>query len=103
MRSDDLDRLDRDIRGASRGPALAYAEVLERAIAVCEVNPDAAAYLEVLEVIARINADLGTTAIVITHNAAIAGMADRVVHLGDGTIQRIVVNRTKLAPSELSW
>ena len=33
----------------------------------------------VLEVIARINAELGTTAIVITHNAAIAGMADRVV------------------------
>ena len=47
--SDELDRLDRDIRGASGGPALAYAEVLERAIAVCEVNPDAAAYLDVLD------------------------------------------------------
>ena len=43
----------------------------------------------VLEVIARINRELGTTAIVITHNAAIAGMADRVVYLGDGRIQRI--------------
>ena len=38
----------------------------------------------VLEVIARINRELGTTAVVITHNAPIAGMADTVIHLGDG-------------------
>jgi len=57
----------------------------------------------VLEVIARINAELGTTAVVITHNAAIAGMADRVIHLGDGRIQRIERNAHKLSPSELSW
>ena len=40
----------------------------------------------VLEVISRINADLGTTALVITQNAAIAGMADRVLRLGNGRI-----------------
>ena len=57
----------------------------------------------VLEVIARINAELGTTAVVITHNAAIAGMADRVIYLGDGRIQRIEANAHKLSPSELSW
>ncbi|MBS0437575.1 MAG: ABC transporter ATP-binding protein [Proteobacteria bacterium] len=57
----------------------------------------------VLEVIARINRELGTTAVVITHNAAIAGMADTVIHLGDGTVQRIVRNSQKLSPSELSW
>jgi putative ABC transport system ATP-binding protein len=57
----------------------------------------------VLEVIARINAELGTTAVVITHNAAIAGMADRVIHLGDGRIQRIERNAHKITPSELSW
>jgi putative ABC transport system ATP-binding protein len=57
----------------------------------------------VLEVIARINAELGTTAIVITHNAAIAAMADRVIHLGDGRIQRIEVNARKVSPAELSW
>ena len=42
----------------------------------------------VLEAIARINAELGTTAVVITHNAAIAGMADRVLRLADGRIAR---------------
>ena len=47
----------------------------------------------VLEVIARINAELGTTAMVITHNAAIAGMADRVLRLGDGRI--VGVERTR--------
>jgi len=57
----------------------------------------------VLEVIARINAELGTTTIVITHNAAIAGMADRVIHLGDGRIQRCERNARKLDPAELSW
>ena len=57
----------------------------------------------VLEVIARINRELGTTAVVITHNAAIAGMADRVLHLGGGRIQRVEQNARKLRPSELSW
>ncbi len=49
MRNDDLDRLDQEIRRASRGPAEAYAEVLKRAIAACEADPAAAAYLDVLE------------------------------------------------------
>ncbi len=40
----------------------------------------------VLEAIARVNRELGTTTAVITHNAAIAGMADRVVTLADGRI-----------------
>jgi putative ABC transport system ATP-binding protein len=57
----------------------------------------------VLEVIAQINRDLGTTAIVITHNAAIAGMADRVLYLGEGRVQRMEVNAHKLKPSELTW
>jgi tetratricopeptide (TPR) repeat protein len=49
VRSGELDRLDRQIRGASRGPAVAYAEVLERAIAVCDQDPEAAAYPDVLD------------------------------------------------------
>jgi hypothetical protein len=49
VRRDELDRLDREIRVAGRGPAAAYAEVLERAIAVCALDPQAAAYLDVLE------------------------------------------------------
>ena len=57
----------------------------------------------VLEVIARVNAELGTTAIVITHNAAIAGMADRVLRLSDGRLVADEANAHKLSPGELSW
>ncbi len=57
----------------------------------------------VLEAIARINRELGTTAVVITHNVAISGMADRVMHLADGRITTTEKNPRKLTPAELSW
>ncbi len=57
----------------------------------------------VLEVIASVNRELGTTAVVITHNAPIAGMADRVLHLADGRIARVDINAHRLLASELSW
>jgi putative ABC transport system ATP-binding protein len=57
----------------------------------------------VLEVIARINVELGTTALVITHNAAISGMADRVVRVADGRIAKIEIPERRLTPAELSW
>ena len=57
----------------------------------------------VLDVIARINRELGTTAVVITHNAAIAGMADRVLRLADGRIAGVDVNTHRLTAAEIAW
>ena len=57
----------------------------------------------VLEVLTRINNELGTTTVLITHNAAIAGLAHRVVHIGSGRITRIDVNVTRLTPQQISW
>ena len=57
----------------------------------------------VLEVIQRINRELGTTTAIITHNAAIAGMADRVVTLSDGRIAQIRTNEQKIAAREIVW
>ena len=57
----------------------------------------------VLEVIARINAELGTTVMVITHNAAIAGMADRVLRLANGRVVAEERPARKLTPSEIAW
>jgi putative ABC transport system ATP-binding protein len=57
----------------------------------------------VLEAIARVNRDLGTATVVITHNAAIAGMADRVVRLSDGRVASVQRNTTKISARELSW
>jgi putative ABC transport system ATP-binding protein len=57
----------------------------------------------VLEAIARVNAELGTTTVVITHNSAIASMADRVIHLADGRVVSIEERTTKVAARELVW
>lgn len=57
----------------------------------------------VLEVLARVNREMHTTIAVITHNAAIAGMADRVVRMSSGQIVEITKNAQKLSPGELSW
>ncbi len=57
----------------------------------------------VLEVIVRVNAELGTTSMVITHNAAIAAIADRVLRIANGRIAGVQVNTLKLSPSEISW
>jgi putative ABC transport system ATP-binding protein len=92
--------------GEQQRVAIARAIVKRPAVLLCDEPTGALDYTTgklVLEVIERINRELGTTAIVITHNAAIAGMADRVVRLGDGQIQDVLVNQHKLRPSELAW
>jgi len=92
--------------GEQQRVAIARAIVKRPEVLLCDEPTGALDYQTgklVLEVIARINAELGTTAVVITHNAAIAGMADRVLHLGDGRIQKVEVNTRKISPSELSW
>ena len=57
----------------------------------------------VLEAIERVNRELGTTTVVITHNGDIAQMADRVIRLSDGRIVSDESNPDKKAPSELAW
>ncbi|QDU91344.1 putative ABC transporter ATP-binding protein [Pirellulimonas nuda] len=57
----------------------------------------------VLDAISRINAELGTTTAVITHNAVIAEMADRVISISDGHISGVTENATKRGASELEW
>jgi putative ABC transport system ATP-binding protein len=57
----------------------------------------------VLEVIDRVNRELGTTTAVITHNATIAHMADRVISLSDGRIASVHHNEHKVSAGELQW
>ena len=57
----------------------------------------------VLEAIARVNRELDTATVVITHNAAIAGMAHRVVRLADGRVVSVERNQTCISARELSW
>jgi putative ABC transport system ATP-binding protein len=64
---------------------------------------DSTTGIVVLEVLERINRELGTTTAVITHNAGIADMANRVVRFSDGRIQSVHVNAARKLPSELAW
>jgi putative ABC transport system ATP-binding protein len=57
----------------------------------------------VLEAITRVNQELGTATVVITHNAAIAGIADRVVRLADGQVSSVERNTRKVSVGELQW
>ena len=57
----------------------------------------------VLAAIAKINRELGTLVVVITHNAAIAAMANRVIYLSDGQISKIQTNASVISASELVW
>lgn len=64
---------------------------------------DAQTGVLVLDVIARVNRELGTTTAVITHNAVIAAMADRIIYISDGQVANIVRNAHKQTAAELRW
>ncbi|MGB7540890.1 MAG: ABC transporter ATP-binding protein [Burkholderiales bacterium] len=92
--------------GEQQRVAIARAVVKRPQVLLCDEPTGALDYETgklVLEAIARVNAELGTTAMVITHNAAIAGMADRVWRLANGRIAGVARNERKLTPGELSW
>ncbi len=92
--------------GEQQRVAIARAVAKQPDVLLCD-EPTGALDFEtgqrVLEVIERVNRELGTTTAVITHNAAIAGMADRVVRMRSGRIVELIHNERRQAPSELSW
>ncbi len=93
--------------GEQQRVAIARAIVKRPAVLLCDEPTgalDIATGIVVLEALARVNAELGTTTVVITHNAAIASMADRVIRLADGRVMSVEERRErKLSARELSW
>jgi putative ABC transport system ATP-binding protein len=59
--------------------------------------------IDVLEVMHKLNRETGQTIVLVTHNAAIAQIADRVVQVSNGAVQRVETNANPLAPRALSW
>ena len=92
--------------GEQQRVAIARAIAKRPAVLLCD-EPTGALDLStgvvVLEALERVNRDLGTCTALITHNAAIAAMADRVVRLSDGRIVGIDANPVKRSPRELAW
>ena len=86
--------------------AIARAVVKRPDVLLCDEPTGALDYATgklVLEVLERVNQELGATTVIITHNASIAAMADRVVRISSGEIVEISQNRKKVRPAELEW
>jgi putative ABC transport system ATP-binding protein len=92
--------------GEQQRVAIARAVAKRPSVMLCDEPTgalDAATGIVVLEVLERINREIGTTTALITHNADIAGMADRVVRVGSGVIQSMERNVRKKSPREIRW
>lgn len=92
--------------GEQQRVAIARAVAKQPQVLLCDEPTgalDAQTGVLVLDVIARVNRELGTTTAIITHNAVIAAMADRVVYLSDGQVSHIQRNTQKKAATELRW
>ena len=92
--------------GEQQRVAIARAIAKRPAVLLCDEPTgalDISTGVVVLEALAQVNAEMGTTTVVITHNAAIASMADRVIRLADGRVVSVEDRAHKLSPRDLSW
>jgi putative ABC transport system ATP-binding protein len=92
--------------GQQQRVAIARAIAKRPAVLLCDEPTgalDSTTGVVVLEALDRVNRELGTTTAVITHNADIARMADRVIRLGDGLVTGVEANPHKTAPRDLHW
>ncbi len=92
--------------GEQQRVAIARAIAKQPDVLLCDEPTGALDYetgLIVLQALADVNRRLGTTVAVITHNASIAGMADRVIRMRSGRITEVERNAHRLAPTELTW
>lgn len=92
--------------GEQQRVAIARAIAKKPAVLLCDEPTGALDFKTgrvVLEAINAVNQTLGTTTVVITHNASIAGMADRVIEMRDGNIVSDRRNRKRQSIAELSW
>lgn len=92
--------------GEQQRVAIARAIAKRPNLLLCDEPTGALDYktgVAVLEVLDRINRELGAATVVITHNAPVAHMAHRVLHLADGLIVQEEVNEVRQHPRELKW
>jgi putative ABC transport system ATP-binding protein len=92
--------------GQQQRVAIARAIAKRPSVLLCDEPTgalDSETGIVVLEAIDRVNRELGAATAVITHNADIAGMADRVVHMSNGQVSSIDINKARRNPRDLHW
>lgn len=92
--------------GQQQRVAIARAIAKQPAVLLCDEPTgalDSETGVVVLDAIERVNRELGTTTMVITHNVVQAKMADRVIRLSNGRIGDITINKSKTAARDLTW
>lgn len=92
--------------GEQQRVAIARAVAKRPDVLLCDEPTGALDYATgklVLSVLQRVNRELGTITVVITHNAAIAALADRVIRISSGRIVDIQRNLVKATPDDISW
>jgi putative ABC transport system ATP-binding protein len=92
--------------GEQQRIAIARAVAKQPDILLCDEPTGALDFMTgrlVLAVLEKVNKELGTTTCIITHNAPISALADRVVTLSQGTVKSIEPNATKKHAEELEW
>ena len=92
--------------GEQQRVAIARAIAKNPQLLLCD-EPTGALDLEtartVLDMLGKLNRQLGKTVLIITHNSAIAAIADRIVRIGSGTIAEAAVNPRRIPPQEIVW
>jgi len=92
--------------GEQQRVAIARAIAKQPEVLLCDEPTgalDSQTGIVVLEALEAVNRNLGTTTAVITHNAVIGNMADRVIRMVDGTISEVSTNDRRLEPKDLDW
>ena len=92
--------------GEQQRVAIARAIAKNPAVLMCDEPTgalDSKTGVKVLKVIEKINRELETTVVVITHNEVIGRMADRVIRISDGRVSGMSENTARIPPGELNW
>jgi putative ABC transport system ATP-binding protein len=104
---DRLDHFPAELSGGQQQRvAVARAIAKRPAILFCDEptgSLDSESGVQVLDAIVDVAGEIGATTMIVTHNAVVAGIADRIIHFSNGAILQLEQNRAKRAPHQLSW